>query len=379
MKITAMKITAIDVFQVDLPLTKPYFLSGGRLKFEVLDATFVRIETDAGLVGWGEGTPWGHTYVPAHGPGLRAGIETLAPAVLGLDPRRHIVINRAMDKQLPGHLYAKSPIDMACWDIAGQAAGLSLPDMLGGRHGEATRIMSSVSSGTPQEMLDIIKEYRAIGYRGHSVKVGGDVELDIARIRFLEENRVADERILYDVNRAWSRREAVIVMNAVADLGVSFEQPCETLDDIAAVRRLTSSPISVDESLVSLGDMTRIARDGLAEIAGIKINRVGGLTRACQIRDVALEHGIQIYVMATGGSVLADTEAAALAQTIPPEFRLGGWACQDMLSVDVAPGRGVRGGGTGDLCVPEDLAGLGFAPSVNMLGGVVARYVYAQS
>ena len=78
--------------------------------------------------------------------------------------------------------------------------------------------------------------------------------------------------------------------------------------------------------------------------------------------------------MATGGSVLADTEAAALAQTIPPEFRLGGWACQDMLSVDVAPGRGVRGDGTGDLCVPEDLAGLGFAPSVNMLGGVVARY-----
>ncbi len=47
-----------------------------------------------------------------------------------------------------------------------------------------------------------------------------------------------------------------------------------------------------------------------------------------------------------------------------------------MLSVDVAPGRGVRGDGTGDLCVPEDLAGLGFAPSVNMLGGVVARYEF---
>ena len=83
-----MKITRISVFQVDLPLEHPYWLSGGRLKFEVLDATFVKIETDAGIIGWGEGTPWGHTYVPAHGPGIRAGIETMAPFIMGLDPRK---------------------------------------------------------------------------------------------------------------------------------------------------------------------------------------------------------------------------------------------------------------------------------------------------
>ena len=78
-----MKITRISVYQVDLPLEHPYWLSGGRLKFECLDATFVKIETDAGITGWGEGTPWGHTYVPAHGPGIRAGIETMASFVLG--------------------------------------------------------------------------------------------------------------------------------------------------------------------------------------------------------------------------------------------------------------------------------------------------------
>ena len=118
-----MKITSITVFKVDLPLEYPYWLSGGRLKFEVLDATLVKIETDAGIVGWGEGTPWGHTYVPAHGPGIRAGIETMAAFVLGLDPRKLLEVERAMDLALPGHLYAKSPIDMECWDIAGKAAG----------------------------------------------------------------------------------------------------------------------------------------------------------------------------------------------------------------------------------------------------------------
>lgn len=127
-----MKITRITVFRKDLPLEHPYWLSGGRLKFDVLDATFVKLETDEGLTGWGEGTPWGHTYVPAHGPGIRAGIETMAPFVLRLDPRNVRDIERAMGLALPGHLYAKSPIDMACWDIAGQAAGRNIADLLGG-------------------------------------------------------------------------------------------------------------------------------------------------------------------------------------------------------------------------------------------------------
>lgn len=367
-----MRITRFSVYHRDLPLKDPYWLSGGRLRFDVLDATFIKVETDAGLTGWGEGTPWGHTYVPAHGPGIRAGLETMAPAILGRDPRALDHLERAMDLCLPGHLYAKAPVDMACWDIAGQAAGMSIADMLGGRDTDGTWIASSVSSGTPEYMLGIIETYRALGYKVHSVKVGGDIEQDIARIRFLEDQRLPDERILYDVNRAWTRREASIVMNAVAALGITVEQPCETLDDIAALRAVTTTPISVDETLVTLQDAVRIAHDGLADVFGIKLNRVGGLTRARRIRDVALSYGIQMYVMATGGSVLADTEAAHLAQSVPAPFRLGTWSCQDMLSVDVAPGLGARNIG-GKLTV-TDAPGLGFAPDEELLGDPVAVY-----
>ena len=367
-----MKITRITVWQADLPLTKPYWLSGGRLKFDVLDATFVRIETDAGITGWGEGTPWGHTYLPAHGAGIRAGIETMGPVLLGLDPRRLNHVERAMDVCLPGHLYAKAPVDMACWDILGQATGMPIADLLGGRYAEGTPIASSISTGSPDEILALIDDYRALGYRVHSVKVGAHVALDIARIRHIEANRKPEERILYDVNRAWTRAEALQVMNAVADLGITVEQPCETLDDIAAIRPLTRVPISVDERLETLGDMTRISRDGLAEVVNIKLNRVGGLTKARRIRDLALAHGIQAYVMATGGTVLADTEAAHLAQSIPREMRLGTWSCQEMLARDIAPGRGVRNI-DGDLTVP-DMPGLGVAPDIDLLGDAVAEY-----
>ena len=158
-----MKITRLSVYHVDLPLEHPYWLSGGRLKFEVLDATLVKMETDAGITGWGEGTPWGHTYVPAHGPGIRAGIETMAPVILGMDPRRMVEVERAMDIQLPGHLYAKSPIDMACWDIAGQAAGMPIADMLGGGSRRPAPIASSVGAKSPAELEAVMNRYRQRG------------------------------------------------------------------------------------------------------------------------------------------------------------------------------------------------------------------------
>ena len=367
-----MKITRISIYQVDLPLEHPYWLSGGRLKFECLDATFVKIETDAGITGWGEGTPWGHTYVPAHGPGIRAGIETMASFVLGLDPRRVLDVERAMDLALPGHLYAKSPIDMACWDIAGKAAGLPIADLMGGGSRTPRPIASSVGAKTVEETREVIQRYRDRGYVAHSVKIGGDVERDVARVRDVESIRLPGEIVLYDVNRGWTRQQALRVMQATEDLKVMFEQPGETLDDIAAIRLLHSAPVSVDESLVTLQDAARIARDGLAEIFGIKLNRVGGLTKAARMRDVALAHGIDMFVMATGGSVLADTEALHLAATIPDINCHAVWACQDMLTVDIADGRGPRNK-AGHLHLPEE-PGLGVEPNEDQLGHPVAVY-----
>ena len=254
-----MKITKISIFHVDLPLEHPYWLSAGRLKFEVLDATFVKIETDEGLIGWGEGTPWGHTYVPAHGPGIRAGIATMMPFILGLDPRRLLDVERAMDLALPGHLYAKSPIDMACWDIAGQAAGLPIADLMGGGSRTPRPIASSIGAKTITDTRTVMERYRQRGYIAHSVKIGGDVAADIARIEDVEANRRPDEIILYDVNRGWTRQQALRVLSATEHLNIMVEQPGETLDDIAAIAGKHATPVSVDESLMTLQDAPRIA------------------------------------------------------------------------------------------------------------------------
>jgi len=368
----AVKITRINVWQLDLPLHKPYYLSGGRLKFECLDSTIVQIETDAGIFGWGEACPWGVTYLPAFGKGIRAGLDEFASLLIGLDPRQHDVINRVMDLALPGHPYIKSAIDIACWDIAGKSAGLPICEMLGAREPDPVPIASSVSTGSPQEMLDEVQRFRDMGYRVHSCKVGANVALDIKRINLLAENERDNEIMFYDVNRAWLPREAITVMNAISGITSWFEQPCETLDEIAQVRRQTSQPICIDEGLHSYSDLTRIHSEGIAEIVNIKINRVGGLTKARRIRDFCLATGITMLIMDTGGSVISDSGVSHLAQSIPQPYCLGVWSCQEMVSVDTAPGQGVRNI-DGCFSAPE-LPGLGVEPDLSVLGDLFAVY-----
>ena len=368
-----MKIQTITVYHLNLPLIKPYYLSGGRLKFEQLDSTFIKITTDNGLVGWGEGCPWGHTYLPEFGGGVRAAAELIAPALIGMDPRRHEHINRVMDLQLPGHYYAKSPFDIACWDIAGQSAQLPIVDLLGGHYEEPTPIASSVSTGSPEAMLATIQGFRDMEYFVHSVKIGADVEQDIQRIRHLEANRKPGELFFYDVNRAWLPSEAITVMNQVQDLPIFFEQPCETLLQCEQVRRQTRQPISIDENLIKLDDLQWVIEHRVGEIINIKVSRVGGLTRARKLRDLALNAGFKILIMDTGGTVIADTAVQHLAQSIPAQNRIGTWLCQEMITVDVAPRLGSRNR-QGCSAIPANQVGLGVAPDESLLGEPVAVY-----
>ena len=368
-----MRISRITVYQVTLPLEKPYRLSGGRLRFEQLDSTLVALETDEGITGWGEGCPWGVTYLPAFGKGIRAGLEEIAPQLLGLDPRGIDLINRVMDRALPGHPYVKSPLDMACWDILGKAASLPLCLLLGGRRSGPVVLHSSIPTASPEEMLGSVAAAREKGYRIHSCKVGGsDIAGDIARITQLTESLPRDESLTFDANRAWLPDEAVQVMNATAHLGGYYEQPCESLAECRQVRRLTRQPIILDESIQQFHDVVRAQAEGICEAVGLKVNRVGGLTKARRIRDYCLEMGLRLNIEETGGSVLADSAAVHLAQATPATHLRATWLCHDMLSLDLAPGQGARNRG-GTTEAPER-PGIGVEPEPGLLGSPVATY-----
>src|SRR5918912_420128 len=194
----AMRIRRVDVYAVRYTLAGGAFtMSGGRVASEQ-DATVVRIETDDGLVGWGEQCVFSPNFLPAHGGGARATLELLGPAVLGRDPRRVDVVYAAMDAAVKGHAYAKSAVDIACWDLLGKATGMRVADLLGGAFQEEIPLYTGIAIAAPDEMR---------------------------------------------------RRAAVTV-----------EQPCATIEECRAVRARSRLPFVLDESLVDLAALEH-ARD----------------------------------------------------------------------------------------------------------------------
>ncbi|MEM7083827.1 MAG: mandelate racemase/muconate lactonizing enzyme family protein [Pseudomonadota bacterium] len=366
-------IERVTVWHKVLPLTHPYALSGGRLRVEALDSTIVRVECADGLSGWGEGCPWGHTYLPAFGPGLRAAIELLVPVLIGADARGIDVLNRAMDVQLPGHLYAKSPLDIALWDIAAKRAGVPLYTLLGGADGDAVEINSSISSGTPDEMIAHIQTARDQGYRTHSAKIGGsDAALDIARINAIDAFTQDDEHVTFDVNRAWMPATAIEVMNSVTTQEW-FEQPCDTLTQCESVAHNTTQKIMLDECLHTFDDHLRAWRQAVCQGVKVKPNRLGGITKARQVRDFGVSVGWQMHVEDLGGTVLADTAAMHLAWSTPAPNRLASWLSHAHLTDDYLPGQGARAVGGHIQLAPEP--GLGIAPPEDWLGEPFAVHV----
>lgn len=368
-----MRIRRVTAWEKRLPLAEPYRLSGGRLKFEALDSTVVAVDADDGARGWGESCPWGNTYLPASGAGARAALALLAPVLIGRDPRDIGKLNRLLDAALPGHPHAKSPLDIALWDILGRRAGMPLHQLLGGAHGDAVDLSSSIPTGSPEEMAEAIGRARGHGCRAHSAKVGGDDPgLDIARVRGIEDALLPGESVTYDANRAWTPSSAIAVMGA-APAQRWFEQPCETLDQCVHVRRNTRQPIALDECLHTFQDHLDAWRAGACEGAKVKPNRLGGLTKARQARDFGVAVGWCMHVEDVGGTVLADTAALHLALSTPAENRLPSWLCHLHLSDDCAGADQGARNRQGRITL-GDAPGLGVEPDPGWLGRPAAVF-----
>eukprot|EP00177_Eucheuma_denticulatum_P005877 GFKZ01010705.1.p1 GENE.GFKZ01010705.1~~GFKZ01010705.1.p1 ORF type:complete len:372 (+),score=39.86 GFKZ01010705.1:121-1236(+) len=366
-----MKIVKITVYQKKLVLSEPYYLSGGRLKFGELDSTIISIQTDAGIEGWGEGCPWGVSYLPAFAKGIRAGLEELAPALLGENPLHLDKINHKMDVTLPGHGYIKSALDMACWDILGKHARLPVYALLGGKFQDSIQLQGSISTSSPEKMKNNIAMFRKEGYKFFTGKIGGDVDTDLKRIRTILNAIEPGESVTFDVNRAWLPGEAIQVMNSVSECKVYFEQPCETIEEMRQVRALTTHPMIVDESVQSLEDLSVAYTYNLTQAIGLKVGRVGGLTKARRMKDFCVWHGIQMNTEDTGGSQIADTAAVHLAISTPAPYHRATWDCCQLHHAVTARGGYTRHGGRAFV---GDGHGLGISPVVEALGAPLKMY-----
>ncbi|MCA9221756.1 MAG: cis-3-hydroxy-L-proline dehydratase [Pirellulaceae bacterium] len=363
-----MKIKRILAYQVDLPLHEGSYKWSGGKSVTVFDSTIVRVETDSGLVGHGEVCPLGPFYLPAYAEGVRAGLRELGPHLLGWDPRELNKLNGRMDAALQGHPYVKSGIDIACWDILGQAAGMPVCLLLGGRYGEDFVLYRAISQESPEAMAAKVAGYRAEGYRRFQLKVGGDPDTDIQRIHAVAEQLEPGDKLVADANTGWTMHEAMRVVRAVRDVDVYIEQPCRLYEECLSIRRHTDRPFVLDEVIDGMDKLLRANADLAADVVNIKISKFGGLTKARQARDLCASLGIAMTIEDSWGGDITTAAISHLAHSTPTDLLFTSTDFNSYVTVSTADGAPQRQAGRMQASAQP---GLGVQPRFDVLGDPV--------
>ncbi|MDE2658139.1 MAG: mandelate racemase/muconate lactonizing enzyme family protein, partial [Verrucomicrobiota bacterium] len=305
---------------------------------------------------------------PAYAEGARAGIQVLAPALLGQDPTQLVKLNRHMDATLKGHPYVKSAIDMACWDILGQATGQPVSNLLGGRYGDDFLLYRAISQEAPEAMAGKVAGYRAEGYRKFQLKVGGDPETDIERIRAVSAELQRGDVLIADANTGWLMHQAARVVRAVKDIDVYIEQPCETFEECYSIRKMTDHPFVLDESIDGLPILLRANSLQAMDVVNIKISKFGGLTKARQARDLCVSLGIAMTIEDSWGGDIITAAISHLAHSTPTELLFSSTDFNSYVTISIANDAPQRNNGR---LAASTAPGLGITPKMDVLGQAV--------
>jgi len=360
-----MNIRSIRAYQVDLPLHEGSYAWSGGKSVDVFDSTIVAVEGDDGSVGYGEVCPLGPAYLPAYAKGARAGIREIAPDLIGAEVFELDALNRRMDALMKGHPYVKSAIDIACWDLLGKSTGLPVCTLLGGRYGEDFVLYRAISQESPEAMAERVAGYRGEGYRRFQLKVGGNPDVDIERIRAAAAVMETGDKLIADANTGWQVHEALRVVRAVQDIDVYIEQPCATYEECLTVRRNTTHPFVLDEIVDGLDVLVRGRADLAMDVVNIKIGKFGGLTKARRARDLCVDLGIGLTIEDSWGGDVTTAAIAHLAHSTPTELLFTSTDFNSYVTVSTAEGAPQRKNGRMSASTTP---GLGIEPRMDVLG-----------
>ncbi len=312
-----MRIVAIESYPVLVPLKPAYRMITALGVHDLSRYVLVRVLTDNGLEGVGEATVsvrWSGESVW----GAKAMIDRiLTPAVLGADPTDIVDIDRRLDLAAVGNWFAKSAIEMACWDLAGKSAGKPVYELLGGAcRSRTVRCRFSMGAYDVERARKRAAELIAEGFDTIKVKVGGVAEVDIARVRAVREVIGPQRQLTIDANCGWDAETAIYCVNALADCHLSLvEQPTANGDyeGLARVRRRTSPPVMADDICFDFVHARELLRNGCCDVINLYPGKQGGIRKARVIAEFAAQHGV---VCSIGSNLELDVGTAAMAHFV---------------------------------------------------------------
>lgn len=249
-----MKITAIHLYAIRLPLRDPFVISYG--SYSDMPSIIVKMETDEGIIGYGEGVADDHVTGESWESTFHTLKHTLAPALIGQNPMNIEKIHDMMDNTIYGVPTAKAAIDIACFDIMGKKLNQPVYQLIGGRYHEEFPITHVLSIADPEEMAEEAASMIQKGYQSFKMKVGTNVKEDVKRIEAVRERVGNDIAIRVDVNQGWKNSaNTLTALRSLGHLNMDWiEQPviADDIDAMAHIRSKTDLPLMIDEGLKSL-------------------------------------------------------------------------------------------------------------------------------
>jgi muconate cycloisomerase len=314
-----VKITSIEPIAVSLPMLKPVIMAGEEVRRA--DNVLVRIETDDGLVGWGEAASapvmTGDTL-----ESIVSAVHYLEPVLRGRAPDDIAGALTAMDGRMYGNHGAKAAIEIALHDLAGRTAGKPVHALLGDRKRSRMALLGVIGGGDFDGDLRDAEKKKAAGVTVYKIKVGIDTAAkDAERTRAICKVLGSGLLISADANQGFTTAQAIEYVRAVKGSGLDFfEQPIEAHDlaGMAAVAAATDIAIGADEGIHSLDDIKRHHEQQAACGVSLKAIKLGGIKAVVGAARLCDSLGMSVNISCkTGESSIACAAALHVATIIP--------------------------------------------------------------
>ena len=286
-----MRIKTINAICCDIPLSTPFRFASTELK--LLPYAWVRVETDDGVVGYGEcptyWDPSGETQQAAVGA-----INLVSSSLIGLEAYDMERVFQIFDATAYGAFAAKCGLDMALYDIVGKSLNVPAYILMGGGSYSV-----NVNAVLPMGVEDIearVEHLLSQGYTTFKIKVGINIQQELDLVKTVSRLLPADTRIFVDANQGWKdAKSALRALRRFEEFGVVWvEQPIQAhdLDGLKLIRQSIDMSVIVDESLYSPIDALRLIKADAADIFNIKLAKCGGLYL-----------GKKLYAIAQAGNI----------------------------------------------------------------------------
>ena len=358
------RIRKVEALPVGIPFRSTFKIGVGTVGGVGKPGNYVlaRVETEDGHVGWGMTNTlpqWSYETLESVVGTLR---QHLAPIALGKTPFDWNALKREMDQAVRpavsnGAPFAKSALEIAFLDLAGQIAGVPMHRLLGGKIRDSIELCYAVSIAAPSAMAEEVSRWPAC--RCFKVKVAGDADEDLARLKAISLAR-PDIAIWLDANQSYQPIQLERFLDALRDFDSirCFEQPVRSEDwmGLRRARERSPYPVAIDEGCFSSFDVARAAELRVADLVVLKVSKSGGVTNCAKSAIVSEAHGLGLLgsgLTDAGVSLMASVHLyATLDLLLPPELN-GPQFLADLLADDIvidgvtvrvpdSPGLGIR-------------------------------------